>query len=111
MRYTLRDGALSPRLHLASERWIPRRKAMVVTALNEGEITFEEACRRYGLSPDELAGWISSFERYGVPGLRATRVQIYRDLEKAAAGQPTTGPNPLAANVFSLAQIVPPKGR
>lgn len=69
------------------ERWIPRRKAMVVTALRKRATTIEEICLRYGLSPAELASWISAFERYGVPGLRATRVQIYRDLEKAAAGR------------------------
>ena len=73
------------------ERWVPRRKAMVIAALRAGETTIEEVCSLYRLSPDELAGWISSFERYGVPGLRATRVQIYRDDRSVAAGHERAG--------------------
>lgn len=84
-----RDEALSPRLPLPGERWVPRRKAMVVIALRNGVTTFDEVCRCYGLSRDELASWISAFERHGVPGLRVTRIQIYRDLEsKETARQP-----------------------
>lgn len=94
-----RDETRSPLLPVPDERWIPRRKAMVVIALREGAMTTEEICRRYDLSPDELAGWISAFEQYGVPGLRATRVQIYRHLEKAAAGQSAAAPP--AAGAFS----------
>lgn len=75
------DEARFALLPQPGERWIPRRKAMVVIALREGEITIEEVCHRYSVSPDELASWISAFERYGVPGLRATRAQIYRHLE------------------------------
>lgn len=74
-------------LPLPGERWVSRRKAMVIAALREGETTVEEVCRLYSLSRDELASWVASFERYGVPGLRSTRVQIYRVLEKASAGR------------------------
>jgi transposase-like protein len=73
-------------LPLPGDRWVPRRKAMVINALREGRTTIEEVCRLYGLSPDELPGWITAFERHGVPGLRSTRVQLYRQLEKATAG-------------------------
>jgi len=73
------------------KRWVPRRKAMVIAALRAGETTIEEVCSLYRLSPDELAGWISSFERYGVPGLRATRVQIYRDNRSVAARHERAG--------------------
>lgn len=75
-----RDEARSPLLPLPGERWVPRRKAMVLAALRETEITVEEVCRVYSLSRDELASWVGSFERHGVPGLRATRVQLYRQL-------------------------------
>ena len=83
---TFRDEAGSARLPLPEERWIPCRKVMVVIALREGETTLEEVCRRYSVSAAELGSWVSACERYGVRGLRATRAQIYRDLERAAAG-------------------------
>ena len=44
----------SPLLPLPGERWVPRRKAMVLAALRETEITVEEVCRFYSLSRDEL---------------------------------------------------------
>lgn len=92
-------------LPLPGERWVARRKAMVITALRDGEATIEEICQRYSLSPDELASWISSFERYGVPGLRTTRVQIYRDLERVTATRSSAARFPA-----SVAGGDPPKG-
>ena len=83
---SLEDEPPSRQLPLPGERWVSRRKAMVVAALREGETTVEEICRLFSLSRDELASWVASFERHGAPGLRATRVQLYRQLEKATAG-------------------------
>jgi transposase-like protein len=77
----LQQKELKTTLPLPGERWVPRRKAMVVEALRNGEITIEELCLRYELSPAELASWIDAFEQYGEPGLRATRFQIYREVE------------------------------
>ncbi len=51
-------------------RWSLRRKAAVVVATRTGVITREEACRRYTLSEEELAGWETAFDRSGIPGLR-----------------------------------------
>jgi Protein of unknown function (DUF1153) len=51
-------------------RWSSRRKAAVVVATRTGVITREEACRRYTLSEEELAGWETAFDRSGIPGLR-----------------------------------------
>jgi hypothetical protein len=81
------DEACSPRLPLSGERWVPRRKATVLAALREGEITVEEACRFCSLSRDELASWVA----YGAPGLRATRVQLYRRLLLSGSGQGDSG--------------------
>lgn len=39
----------------------------------------EEACRPYNISVDEFLGWERDIDRYGAPGLRTTRYQIYRD--------------------------------
>lgn len=65
-----------------TKRWVVRRKAVVVHAVRSGEITLQEACRRYRLSVEEFHAWQRAIERYGVPGLRVTRLQIYRDTEE-----------------------------
>jgi hypothetical protein len=66
-----------------TKRWVIRRKAAVVSAVRVGEITVEEACRRYQLSEEEFLAWQRTFEAYGLPGLRTTRVQGYRTLESS----------------------------
>jgi transposase-like protein len=60
-------------------RWTPRRKAALVEAIGSRKISTDEAQQRFGLSREELYSWIASLKRYGTPGLRATRYQIYRD--------------------------------
>jgi hypothetical protein len=59
-------------------RWVIRRKALVVAGVHNGLITLEEACTRYNLSLEEFQSWQRQIERYGLPGLRATRLQDYR---------------------------------
>jgi transposase-like protein len=61
-----------------TRRWVVRRKAAVVAAVQSGKITLEEACRRYNLSEEEFREWQRAFEAHGLPGLRATRLQQYR---------------------------------
>jgi transposase-like protein len=61
-----------------TRRWVVRRKAAVVAAVQGGKITLEEACRRYNLSEEEFRAWQRAFEAHGLPGLRATRLQQYR---------------------------------
>ena len=56
-----------------------RRKAEVIAAIRGGLLTAAEACARYRLSPEELELWQESLDRAGVPGLRVTRIQLYRD--------------------------------
>jgi transposase-like protein len=64
--------------HPNTKRWIVRRKAAVVAAVRSGGITLEEACRVYQLSEEEFRSWDRAFERYGLAGLHATRIQRYR---------------------------------
>jgi hypothetical protein len=67
-----------------TKRWSSRRKAAVVVAIRTGVITREEACRRYLLSEEELAGWERAFDRSGIPGLRiANRYSSRETLAKA----------------------------
>ena len=66
-----------------TRRWVVRRKAVVVHAVRNGSITLQEACRRYRLSVEEFLAWQRAIERHGIPGLRATRLQIYRETDAA----------------------------
>jgi len=61
-----------------TKRWVSRRKAQVVAAVEGGLITLEEACRRYSLTVDEFHTWENALSRYGLAGLRATHLQRYR---------------------------------
>ena len=64
-----------------TERWVIRRKAEVVAAVRGGLITLEEACERYKLSVEEFLSWQRAIDKNGLPGLRVTRVQHYREVE------------------------------
>jgi Protein of unknown function (DUF1153) len=61
-----------------TKRWVIRRKAQVVAAVRGGLLSLDEACSRYRLTADEFLSWQSSIEEHGLAGLRATRVQQYR---------------------------------
>ena len=61
-------------------RWVVRRKAEVVAAVNGGLLTVDEVCARYGLTVEEFASWQRAIDRSGMPGLRVTRIQHYRTL-------------------------------
>ena len=61
-------------------RWVVRRKAEVVAAVAGGLLTVDKVCERYGLTVEEFAGWQRAIDRSGMPGLRVTRIQHYKDL-------------------------------
>lgn len=61
-----------------TKRWVVRRKAAVLSAIEAGVLTRAEACARYHISEIELRLWERAVRCAGVPGLRVTRVQIYR---------------------------------
>jgi len=63
-----------------TSRWIARRKAEVVSAVNGGMLSIREACERYDLTLEEFASWQRAVDRSGMQGLRVTRIQHYRDL-------------------------------
>lgn len=62
-----------------TSRWVARRKAEVVAAVNGGLLTVREACDRYDLSLEEFASWQRAVELEGMQGLRITRIQHLRD--------------------------------
>lgn len=59
-------------------RWVPRRKAQVVSAVRGGVISLDEACERYALTVEEFLFWQRAIDKYGLAGLRATHAQEYR---------------------------------
>ncbi len=79
-------GPLGEPLTLASlpapetTRWVVRRKAEVVAAVNGGLLSIDEVCQRYSLTLEEFASWQRAVDRSGMQGLRVTRIQHYRDL-------------------------------
>jgi hypothetical protein len=75
-------GAMSELPSPDTKRWVVRRKAVVVQAVRNGMISLQEACRRYNLSVEEFLAWQRAIERHGIPGLRVTRLQIYRDTDE-----------------------------
>ena len=73
-----------PELPKPHQRWTVRRKAAVIEAVRGGWIPIEEACELYSISVDEFLNWERDIDRNGIPGLRTTRYQIYRDTDKVA---------------------------
>jgi hypothetical protein len=64
----------------STTRWVVRRKAEVVSAVNGGLLSVDEACERYSLTLEEFATWQRAVDRSGMPGLRVTRIQHYKTL-------------------------------
>jgi hypothetical protein len=62
-----------------TRRWVIRRKAEVVAAVRGGLLSLEDACKRYTLTVEEFLAWQRAIERFGLAGLRATRLQQYRN--------------------------------
>jgi len=77
------DDGLPP---VDTTRWVARRKAAVISAIASGALSRADAFERYGISEAELRLWERAIACAGVPGLRVTRVQIYRPIFEAKAG-------------------------
>ena len=65
-----------------TRRWVIRRKAEVVAGVRAGLISIEEACKRYSLSVEEFLSWQRAIDRHGLRGLRTTRIQDYRTIDR-----------------------------
>ena len=75
------DGEKMTRTDLPSpevRRWVPRRKARVVAAVEGGLISREEACSRYTISHEEFEDWKSGLVRHGLRGLCVTKIHQRR---------------------------------
>ena len=63
-----------------TKRWVARRKAVVVSAVDHGLIEASEACEMYRLSDEELEIWRAAVRNFGAAALRVTAIQKYRQL-------------------------------
>lgn len=59
-------------------RWVARRKAAVVAAVEQRVLTLEEACKLYDLSVEEFSSWRDALEKHGLNALRSTALKRYR---------------------------------
>lgn len=78
---TLPDGTILTRADLPpadTHRWVARRKAVVVQAVEHGLIPRDEVLERYGLSDEEFGLWEAAVRTHGAEALRVTKIQQYR---------------------------------
>lgn len=61
-----------------TRRWVARRKARIVAAVEGGLISAEEALRRYDISSEEYQSWRTLLSRHGLRGLCVTRLNSVR---------------------------------
>ncbi len=85
-------------------RWVIRKKAIVVAAVRGGLLSIEDACSLYDLTLEEFMSWQSSVDRYGLMGLRTTKLQQYRAAGIATQQKPVTveraAPGRLSLNTY-----------
>src|SRR3954465_3467114 len=72
-----------------TQRWVAQRKAQVVEAIQSGQLTLDEAWRRYRLSVEEFGPGKRALFRAGVRGLHVarSRAEVLRrsDARRASA--------------------------
>ena len=69
-----------------TERWVARRKAQVVAAVQAGLLSIDEALARYKLTLEEFTGWQRALYRHGMRGLQITQVQVCKLAERRKRG-------------------------
>lgn len=61
-----------------TRRWVPRRKARVVAAVEGGLISEDEAFKRYAISAEEYETWKGAMSKFGMRGLCVTQINRVR---------------------------------
>jgi transposase-like protein len=61
-------------------RWTAKRKAGIIAAVRAGTVSAQELKQLYGISAEELSGWMRAYDASGVRGLQ---------IRKPASGFPT----------------------
>ena len=65
-----------------TSRWVARRKAEIVAAVDGGLLTIDEVLIRYRLSLEEFVSWRRALDRAGIAGLKVSSAQHERDLRR-----------------------------
>lgn len=84
-----------------TKRWVVRRKAEVVAAVDAGLLTLDEALERYGISMETFTIWKQKISKGGLPALRETRVQD-SEVRHSASAPTTEAPEPTVAQEHPL---------
>src|SRR5215210_4797675 len=87
------DGPLANLPPLDARRWVASRKAIVVAAVRGGRLSMSEACAGYRLTTEEFLNWQTQVDRNGLQGLRTTRIQEYRGLDRRKGLSDVGGPS------------------
>jgi hypothetical protein len=61
-----------------TDRWVIRRKAEVVAAVRGGLLDLDDALSKYNITAEEFLAWQKAIDKWGMQGLRTTRIQNYR---------------------------------
>jgi len=79
---TLPDGSILTLADLppSRTRWVARRKAVVVAAVQHGLLSRDAALRRYDLTEEEFDAWQQAVSRHGHDALKITRLQKFKQL-------------------------------
>ena len=77
-----------------TERWVARRKAQVVAAVQAGLLTLDEALFRYRLSLEEFASWQRGLYRHGLRGLQITHLQLCKLADRRKGGRRGSAKSP-----------------
>lgn len=79
-QHVLPIGTQRPRLRMLADlpavnttRWVHRRKAAVVAAVEAGVLSPQAACQRYKLTMEEYATWKYALTEFGSVGLMTTK--------------------------------------
>ncbi|MBN9546377.1 MAG: DUF1153 domain-containing protein [Alphaproteobacteria bacterium] len=88
-----------------TRRWVPRRKAEVIAAVDGGLLTLTEACTRYAISHEEFSSWIQAYARHGLPGLRAGQLMDRWTVKEDAATPFTFEPDRPVARAATSGKI------
>lgn len=59
-------------------KWVASRKARLIRAIEDGEMTDLDAYIAYGITKPELDEWREKYTKFGLRGLRVTHVKKYR---------------------------------
>ena len=73
-----------PLPQIETGRFTIKRKAQIVNAVRNHVAILADVCARYGISEDEFRSWETLLDKFGVLGLRASRLREYRTAEERA---------------------------